>query len=163
MAIKVTKTDVWAAEIGDEPGGLALAMKAIADYGADLECVVARRQPDKPGKGVVFVTPLDSHKLSQSPDQAGFHRPEHMATLKVEGQNRPGLGAEIAHAIGDVGVSMHGLSASVIGHKYVCFIGFDNEADAEKAEVALNSLGQKKHFWYRSSAKKSEEKEKVLM
>jgi hypothetical protein len=159
MTLKVTKTDVWAAEISDKPGELALSLKALADFGADLDCVIARRQPEKPGKGIVFVSPLEPKHLSETPDQAGFHSAKSIATLKVEGPNKPGLGAELTKAIGDAGISMRGLSANVIGHKFVCYVGFDSTADADKAEKALKALNLKRPIWYRSKTKKPKEKE----
>jgi hypothetical protein len=58
MSLTVTKVDVWAAQIDDQPGGLARLLEALAGAGADLECVVARRDPSKTGKGVVFLTPV---------------------------------------------------------------------------------------------------------
>jgi len=58
MSVKVTKTEVWVAEIDDQPGGLAQCLDTLASAGANLECVIGRRQPNKPGKGVIFVTPL---------------------------------------------------------------------------------------------------------
>ncbi|HWI56942.1 MAG TPA: amino acid-binding protein, partial [Bacillota bacterium] len=58
MKLKVTRTDVWAATIDDRPGSLADKLAALTAAGANLEFVTARRTPEKPGKGVVFVTPL---------------------------------------------------------------------------------------------------------
>jgi len=159
MTLKVTRTDVWAAEINDKPGELGLALKALADFGADLDCVIARRQPGKPGKGIVFVSPLDPKHLSETPDQAGFHSAERIATLKVEGTNKPGLGGELAKAIGDARISMRGLSANVIGHKFVCYIGFDSAVEADKAEKVLEAYKQAHPTWYRSLARKPKEKE----
>ena len=159
MTLKVTKEDVWAAEISDKPGELALSLKALADFGADLDCVMARRHPNKPGTGVVFVSPLEPKHMSGTPDQAGFNSAKRIATLKIEGHNKPGLGAELTKAVGDAGISMRGLSANVIGHKFVCYIGFDSAADADKAEKALKALHQKRPIWHRSMTRKSKDKE----
>lgn len=35
---------------------------ALADAKASLEMVVARRQPDKPGPGIVFLAPVEGKK-----------------------------------------------------------------------------------------------------
>ena len=58
MGLTVERVDVWAVSIKDQPGGLAAKLAPLAEAGADLEFAVARRAPDKPGTGVVFVTPL---------------------------------------------------------------------------------------------------------
>jgi hypothetical protein len=144
MTLKVTKIQVWAAEIQDAPGGLAKVLGTLAEAGANLSCVIARRQPDKPGAGVVFVTPLSGKRVLAAAQSAGFGEAQRIATLKVEGADRPGLGAQIAKAVGDAGVSMRGLSAAVMGTKFVCHLGFDSEDDAKKAAAALRALGRKK-------------------
>jgi hypothetical protein len=57
MSLTVTKVDVWATQIEDKPGGLAKLLGALAGAGANLECLIARRDPSNPGKGVAFLTP----------------------------------------------------------------------------------------------------------
>jgi len=143
MAFKVTQTHVWAAEIQDQPGGLARKLAALAAAGANLECVIARRKPEKPGTGVVFITPLKGKKVLTAAQAGGFHEAERVATLKIEGPDRPGMGTKIAQAVGDTGISLRGMSAAVLGTKYVCYLAFDTEADAQKAAVALRALGRK--------------------
>ena len=144
MALKVTKTDVWAVEIQDQPGGLAKVMDVIAGAGANLQCVIARRQPDKPGTGVAFVTPLKGKKVMAAATTAGFRETQRIATLKVEGPDRPGIGAQMAKAIADAGVSLRGVSAVALGTKFVSFFGFDNWSEANRAAAALRALARKK-------------------
>ena len=145
MNLDMTRVDVWAAEIDDKPGALARLLRAIADFGADLDCVIARRQPERTGKGVVFVSPLTSRPAIENADQVGLRRVGEMATLRVEGPNEQGIGAKLAKVIGDTGVNLHGLSAMTLGHKFVCYVGFDTAADLEKAEGALKKLTA--HDW----------------
>lgn len=145
--LKINRTKVWAVEIDDKPNGLATALQTMADYGADLECVIGRRVHEKPGKGVLFVTPLEGQDQVVHADQAGFHPTQTIGTLRVEGANHPGAGAEIARAIGDAGVNMHGLSAAVIGRRFVAYIGFDSTMDLEKAKTALEALNKHQHRW----------------
>jgi hypothetical protein len=144
MALKVTKTEVWATEIQDQPGGLGKVMGTIAGAGANLECVIARRQPDKPGTGVVFVSPLRGKKALAAAATVGFHETYRIATVKVEGADRPGLGAQLAQAVGNAGLNMRGLTAAAIGRKFVAYLGFDNWEDAIKAAAAIKALGRKK-------------------
>jgi hypothetical protein len=141
MALKVTRTDVWAVEIQDQPGGLAKVMETIAAAGANLQCVIARRQPDKPGTGVVFVTPLTGEKVLAAAATVGFKETQRIATLKVEGPDRPGLGAQMAKAIAGAGVNLRGVSAVAMGRQFVGYFGFDNWDDATKAAAALKTLG----------------------
>lgn len=144
MAIKVSKIHVWAAEIHDQPAGLAGVLGPLGEAGANLECVIARRNAARPGTGSVFVTPLKGKKVMAAAAAAGFHETERIATLKIEGPNVGGLGAKITAAIGAAGVSLRGCSAAVIGNKFVCYIGFDGDADANRAAAAVKSIGRKK-------------------
>jgi len=144
MPWKVTKTDVWAIEIQDQPGGLAKVMEVLAAAGANLQCVIGRRQPDRPGAGVVFVTPLQGKKVMATATAAGFQETQRIATLRVEGPDRAGAGAQVARAVADAGVSLRGVSAVAVGAKFVAFLGFDNWSDANRAAAALRALGRRK-------------------
>ena len=62
MALKATRVDTWAATIKDQPGGLAAKLEALAAAKVNLEFIIARRAPEKPGTGVVFVTPITGAK-----------------------------------------------------------------------------------------------------
>ena len=144
MTLKVTKTDVWSVAIQDQPGGLAKVLKTIAGAGANLDCVIARRQPNKPGTGVVFVTPLKGRRPLAAATAAGFKATQRIATLKIEGGDHPGFGAQLAQAVGAADVNMRGLTAAAIGRKFVCYLGFDNWGDANRASAAIRALGRKK-------------------
>jgi hypothetical protein len=72
MAYSIKKVDVWAGEIADRPGGLASTLAAMQSAGSNIEFVVARRAPDKPGTGVVFLTPIKGAKQKAAAQQAGL-------------------------------------------------------------------------------------------
>jgi hypothetical protein len=140
MALKVTKTELWVAELRDEPGALASCLSALAAVGANLECVIGRRQPDKPGTGLVFVSPIEGRRVRAAAKGAGFSEAARLPALKVEGADKPGLGARILRVIGDSGVNLRGTSAATIGGRFACFLAFDSKADAGKAASALRRL-----------------------
>jgi hypothetical protein len=144
MSLTVTKVDVWAAQIEDKPGGLARLLGALAGAGADLECVVARRDPSKTGKGVAFLTPVKGANVRKAAKAEGLAPAEKLATLKVEGNDAPGLGFRIISAIADSGVNLRGVSGTVVGRKFVVYLGFDGNADAAKAARALKTLASAK-------------------
>jgi hypothetical protein len=139
MPLKITKAEVWSAEIPDRPGGLADVLDSLAGAGANLECLIARRQPGKQRTGRVFVTPLKGQRLQAAAASAGFHAKGRISTLRVEGPDKRGIGARIARAVGDAGVNMRGTSAAVIGRKFVCYLGFDSADDATKAAAAIRN------------------------
>ena len=144
MNLTVTKVDVWAAHIEDKPGSLAKLLGALAGAGANLECVIARRDPSKTGKGVAFLTPVQGANVRKTAKAEGLVPAEKLATLKVEGDDAPGLGSRITSAIADSGVNLRGVSGAVLGRKFVVYLGFDGNADAVKAARALKTLASAK-------------------
>lgn len=140
MALKVTKADVWHGEIPDQPGGLDKVLGGLAEAGANLEFVIARRQPENPDTGVVFVTPVKGRKVQNAAKEAGLMPAENIATLRVEGPDRPGMGHKVTQAIADADINLRGLSGAVIGNKFVAFLSFDTAADATKASRALRAV-----------------------
>jgi hypothetical protein len=144
MNLTVTKVDVWAAHIEDRPGSLAKLLGALAGAGADLECVIARRDPSKTGKGVAFVTPVQGANVRKAAKAERLVPAEKLATLKVEGDDAPGLGSRIISAIAEAGVNLRGVSGAVVGRRFVVYLGFDGNADAAKAARVLKALGSTK-------------------
>jgi len=131
--LKVTQVKVWAAGIPDRPGGLAAKLAALAGAGANLEFLIARRAHDKPGTGVVFVTPIKGKKQVAAAQAAGFTTTESLHSLRVEGPDSPGIGAKATAALAAAGINLRGLSAAAIGKRFVCYLAFDSEADAARA------------------------------
>ena len=140
MALKVTRVEVWAGDLQDQPGGLARVLGALADAGADVECVVARRKDDRPGMGTVFATPIRGGGAQEGARNAGLSPATEIATLRVEGADSPGLGGRITKAIGDAGINMRGLTAAVLGDRFVAYLGFDSPAGADRAAEALRNV-----------------------
>ncbi|MCX7866713.1 amino acid-binding protein [Limisphaera sp. VF-2] len=138
--MKVQRADVWAAEIEDKPGALAAKLQALAAAGCNLEFVLARRQPDKPGTGVVFVTPIKGPKRVRAAEAAGFKKADSLHALRLEGADKPGQGARITQTLADQGLNLRGFSGAAIGRKFVCHLAFDTDEDAAKALKALKSL-----------------------
>lgn len=140
MGLKATKADVWAVSIDDRAGGVADKLEPLAKAGASFEMVLARRTPEKPGKGMLFVTPVKGAKAARAARQAGMGTPSSIHSVRIEGADRPGLGAKIARALGDAGVSIRGLSGVAIGRKFVSYVACDSAGDQAKAIAALRKL-----------------------
>ena len=140
MKLKVAKVDVWAGKIKDKPGGLSGKLAALADAGACLEFVIARREASKPGTGVVFLTPLKGAKQINAAKKAGFKRTPSLHSVRVEGPDKPGLGAKMAEALAAGGINLRGLSAAAIGKRCIAHLALDNADDARKATQILRKL-----------------------
>lgn len=141
MALKVTQADVWAGDLRDEPGGLAEVLGELSRGGGSLQFVIARRNDDRPGMGQVFVTPIKGKRSEAAARSAGLTKAKDIATLRIEGDDQPGLGSRITGAMADSGVNVRGVSAAVVGKKFVAYIGLDSQADAARAMRALKSFG----------------------
>jgi hypothetical protein len=139
MATKVTKVNVYHAKIEDKPGGLAAKLKALSAGGANLEFVVARRAPDKPGKGVVFVAPLQGAKQLKAARAAGF-KAGGSPSIRVQLPDRKGLGTRMTGALAEAGINLQGVSAASIGKEAVVYLRFGSATDANKAMKILKKL-----------------------
>ena len=85
MELMVEREDVWIASLDDKPGALAAKLTALADAGAHLDFVIARRAPDRPGTGVMFVTPLQGDAELKAASEVGFSAANRLHSLRVEG------------------------------------------------------------------------------
>lgn len=133
----VERVDVWAATIKDKPGGLANILAGLREAGADLDFIVARRAPDQPGKGVVFVTPLRGDREIRAASALGFDVTRSLHELRVEGENKPGVAAALTEKLAKAGINLRGFSAAVIGTRFILYIGLDTNEDAVKAAAIL--------------------------
>ena len=129
--------EVWVASVADKPGALGHKLAALAEAGADLGFIIARRSPEKPGTGVVFVTPLRGDREVEAATEEGFNISNHLHSLQVKGRNEPGIAARVAQKIGQAGLNLRGFSGAVIGTQFVLHLGFDTEEAAEKAIAVL--------------------------
>jgi hypothetical protein len=137
MRVDAYRVDIWAASIEDRPGGLAEKLKALAEADADLEFISARRAPEKPGSGVVFVVPIKGPRQIRVAKKVGFRKSESLHGVRVATGNKPGFGAELTEQLADAGINLRGFSVASIGNRAVFHLAFDSNADANKAMQVL--------------------------
>ena len=140
MALKATKAEVWAVSIDDRAGGVADKLEPLVEAGANFEMVFARRTPEKSGKGMLFVTPIKGARVARAAREAGMGTPRTIHSVRIEGADRPGLGAQIARALGDAGITFRGISGIAIGRKFVSYIACDSAEDQTKSIATLRKL-----------------------
>ena len=137
MDLLVEHVDVWAAPIQDKPGAVASVLNELREAGADLQFIIARRAPDAPGKGVLFVTPLQGDREVEVAAQLGFNVTRSVNTVRVMGPDRRGVAAELTQKIADKGINLRGFSASAIGSQFVAYFAVDSREDANRVMEAL--------------------------
>ena len=140
MDLLIEHVDIWAAPIQDRPSGLADVLSALRDAGADLQVIVARRAPEAPGTGVVFVTPLQGDREIRAASHVGFNVTRHLHAVRIMGPDQPGVAAVLTQKLGAAGINLRGFSASVIGTQFVAYVAVDSQDDARKVvEVLANA------------------------
>ena len=139
MAYSVSKVQVWAGDVLNRPGMLARVLEALRLAGAQLEFLVARRISEDTCR--VFLSPLRSAAERRAAGDVGLVPAAGMHALRVEGPDRPGLGADLSRAIADAGINVRGASAAAIGRSTVFYLAFATAAELSAAmKVAQRSL-----------------------
>ncbi len=141
MALKVGKAEIWMGTIEDRAGGAAAKIAPMARAGANFEFVFARRMPEEPGKGLLLVSPVKGAKVVAAAKAVGIEKGAAVFGLRVEGSNKAGTGAKMTQALASAGITFRGLSATVIGTKFVCYLALDSAEDQAKAAAVLRKAG----------------------
>jgi hypothetical protein len=140
MKLTIASSDVWAATIQDQPGGLASKLEALSQAGANLAFVIARRSPENPGQGVVFVTPIAGSKQKAAAESNGFIRTGSLHSLRIEGVDKPGLCGILARKLAEAGINRRGMSATTLGKRFVMYLALDSIDDLSAARRALRKI-----------------------
>jgi hypothetical protein len=140
MPITVKRVQVWRTEVEHTPGQLAKALGPLAAAGADLQVVMAYHQPGDTVRAFVEVFPVTGRAQSNAARSSGLAASP-IPVLLVEGDNKPGLGAAFADALGSNGINVSFLVAQVVNKKFKAVYGFENDADAKKAAGLLKKAG----------------------
>ena len=137
MNVIAEREEVWVASMEDKPGALGNKLAALAEAGADLGFIIARRSPEKPGTGVLFVTPLRGDREIEAATEEGFNVSSHLHSVRVEGRDEPGIAARVTQKVAQAGLNLRGFSGAVIGTQFILHLAFDTAAMAEKALAVL--------------------------
>jgi hypothetical protein len=119
MKLQVKRVDVWMGQLDDRPGGLAEKLAALSATKANLEFVLARRSPERPGQAVVFLAPVKGARQDRAAASAGLGKAKNLFSVRVKGQDKPGLCACMIQAVASAGINLRGLSGMVIGRQFV--------------------------------------------
>ena len=142
MSFKMQRVHVFHAEVPDRPGGIALKLKSCAESGAHLEYVYSQRSANKPGVGDLYVAPLNSNPSETTAlKKAGMHEVSEPVVMRVEGDDKAGLGSRLSTAWEMAGLNLHGMMRAALSGKFVGYVTFDTAADGNKAATILAELG----------------------
>jgi hypothetical protein len=141
MAVTVKKIALWRSEVENKPGVLGRVLAPLADAGADLQVVMGYRYPGEERKAAIEVCPVSGRKSVAAAREVGLVASS-IPTLLVEGDNRPGLGSAISHAMADEGINLGFLVAQVIDGKFSAVMGFEDEAESRKASSLIKKVAR---------------------
>ena len=141
MAVTVKKITLWRSEVQNKPGMLAQTLKPLADAGASLQVVMAYRFPGEPTRAAIELSPVSGKKSQAAAQTAGLDRPS-IPTLLAMGDDRPGLGSEIAEALAGNGINISFMVAQVVGRRYSAVYGFETEAEAQIAANLIRKVSK---------------------
>ena len=138
MKLDINRVDIWVAGIEDRPGGLTEKLRGLAQAGANLEFLLARRAPEKPGKAVVFAAPIKGAKQMKAARGLGFHKSNSLHGICVMAADKPGMSLALTQALADAGINLRGFSGAAVGKRAVFYVAFDTSADVGKAIRCVN-------------------------
>lgn len=141
MRWKLDRIHVWSGVIADQAGGAASKLALLAQAGANLEYVMTRRQPDRPGTGILYAAPLTGPVQIRAAKAAGLVETTDPIVLRVEGDNEAGLAHRLTQQWALANINLQGLTMCVLGEKFVGYAAFDSVADANRAAAILAELG----------------------
>jgi len=141
MGFKLDRVHVWSGEVADQAGGVAAKLALLAQSGANLEYVYTRRQPDKPGSGLLYVAPVTGPLQVRAARSAGLAETNNPVVLRVEGDNQAGLAHRVTQQWALAGLSFQGLAMAVLGDHFVGYVSFDTVGDANRAAAILGDEG----------------------
>lgn len=145
MSYGIKKADVWAGDFVNRPGMLARVLEALTSAGAQLDLVIGREISARTSR--IYVAPLTTKKQKNAALEVGLVSAPGMFSLRVEGPDRAGLGADMARALAAADINIRGVTAGTVGRKFVCYFGFKSEAELLAAKKALSAAlrrGKKK-------------------
>jgi len=140
MPLSVKRITLWRADVENQPGVLARVLEPLAAAGADLRVVMGYRFPTTPERSAVELYPVSGRRVTEAAGRGGLAASDIPCVL-VEGDNRPGWGAQMARALADAGINIAFVMAQVIGRRFAAALGFENDAAAAEAMKIIKKTG----------------------
>lgn len=138
MAVRIKPITLWRVEVGNQPGALSRALAPLASARANLQVVMGYRFPNDRSRAAIEVAPVSGPRSTAAAQSAGFSEAG-IPALKIEGDNRAGVGHAIANAMAEANINIDFLMGQVAGGRYSTVIGFESQDDAARATPLIKS------------------------
>ena len=139
MTVKVKRIKLWRTLVSRRPGALAEALEPLAQGKADLKVVRVRATPSRAGRPAIEVYAGEGKRTTMVARAAGFSLVP-STTVRLEGDNRPGLAYAVANAVAWAGLEVRDVDAEVVGTRYSAILTFSSEEDAQKAVAVIRKV-----------------------
>ena len=96
--------------------------------------MIARKKDE--GMSRVFIAPIKGTKVQKAAAAAGLTKATGLYSLRIEGPNKPGVGAKITGAIAEQGINLRGASAAGLGKTALFYFALNSEEDLKAATAA---------------------------
>lgn len=140
MEFNLDRVQVWSTEFPDRLGGAASVLEPLAQAGANLEFILSRRMPQKPGHGELYVAPITGPVQTKAAHAVNLHHAHDLVLLRIRGKDRPGLGHFLASSLANAGLNLQSLTMAAIDGRFVAYVACDNPEDTARAIQALANL-----------------------
>jgi len=141
MALQIKPVTLWRIEVPNEPGVLARTLEPLAKANANLQVVMSYRFPGDRTRGAIEVAPVTGARSSKAAQAAGLSE-SGIPALRIDGDNRAGLGHAIASALAEAGINIDFVVAQVSGNRHSTILGFDNEESLRRAAPILKRVAR---------------------
>ncbi|MBI4532781.1 MAG: hypothetical protein HY711_02450 [Candidatus Melainabacteria bacterium] len=142
MAVTVKKAVLWRRELDNQPGTLAEALRPLANARVNLQVMMGYVLPGDRTKAALEIYPVAGKKAEAAATSGGLQPATAIYSLVVQGDDRVGIGHEIADCLARAGVNISFAVMEVIGKKYSGVFGFDTEQAAHKAAELIKTTGR---------------------
>ena len=129
----VRRVTAFTVEVEDRPGTLAEMAQPVADAGINLLAVYGG--PTSEGRAMICCVPEDPGPLRALAAEGGVPVQERECLL-VEGEDRPGAGAELARKLAGAGINIEQMLATASGGTFAACVVVA-PGDIDKAAAAL--------------------------
>jgi hypothetical protein len=140
MSVKVKKVVLWRKKVSNRPGELWKTLDPLSK--SNLRVVMGYGIPDDPRRAVIELFPITGAAASKAARKAGL-RPSPIPCVLAEGDDRAGLGRDMAKRLAGAGVNISFLMAETIGRKFSAVFGFESDADARTAMREIKSAAKR--------------------
>ncbi len=131
MAVTVKRATLWNTQTANTPGSLAASLSPLAEGNVNLDLVMGYSHPDK-AAATIEVFPVEGNSPQRAARRAGY-RKSGFPCVWITGQNRIGLGRQIASALAEAGININFFIAQVVRNEYVGMFSFEAESEADLA------------------------------